>query len=222
MFFFEKKNQKTSVSWACAPCESCASKIKVFLLLFFPKKEVLPFFLSSCMLRRMEINALTRPEFVARLGAIYEHSPWIAERAWAHRPFAGIDALHAAMARVVAEASEAERLALVRAHPDLAGRLARAGALAPASAGEQAGLGLDRLSDEEFDIFEALNTAYREKFGFPFVIAVKRHTRASVVAAFRTRLEHTADQELRTALAEIDMIARFRLEAMFSEEPKGQ
>jgi 2-oxo-4-hydroxy-4-carboxy-5-ureidoimidazoline decarboxylase len=126
------------------------------------------------------------------------------------------------MARVVAEASEAERLALVRAHPDLAGRLARAGALAPASAGEQAGLGLDRLSDEEFDIFEALNTAYREKFGFPFVIAVKRHTRASVVAAFRTRLEHTADQELRTALAEIDMIARFRLEAMFSEEPKGQ
>jgi len=158
----------------------------------------------------------TQPEFVARLGAIYEHSPWIAERAWAYGPFSGVETLHAAMARVVEEATEAERLALVRAHPDLAGRLARAGGLAPASANEQAGLGLDRLSDAEFDEFEALNTAYREKFGFPFVIAVKRHTRASVLAAFRARLQHNAEQELATALAEINMIARFRLEALMA------
>jgi 2-oxo-4-hydroxy-4-carboxy-5-ureidoimidazoline decarboxylase len=169
------------------------------------------------MLHRMNVNHLTQPDFVAALGAIYEHSPWIAERAWEFRPFSGVDALHAAMARVVAEASEAERLALVRAHPDLAGRLARAGALAPASAGEQAGLGLDRLSDEEFEAFDSLNTGYREKFGFPFVIAVKRHSRASVLAAFRARLLHAADEELRTALAEIDMIARFRLEALLAD-----
>jgi 2-oxo-4-hydroxy-4-carboxy-5-ureidoimidazoline decarboxylase len=168
------------------------------------------------MLHRMNVNSLSQPDFVAALGAIYEHSPWIAERAWARRPFSGIDALHAAMAGVVAEANEAERLGLVRAHPDLAGRLARAGALEPASAGEQAGLGLDRLSDEEFDVFESLNTAYREKFGFPFVIAVKRHTRASVLAAFRARLQHSAEEELGTALAEIDMIARFRLEALLA------
>jgi len=164
------------------------------------------------MLHRMKIEDLTE----ADLRPIYEHSPWVAERAWARRPFADVAALHAAMAHAVAEASEAEKLALVRAHPDLAGKLARAGKLEAASAGEQAGLGLDRLSDDEFDAFERLNTAYRERFGFPFVIAVKRHTRASVLSAFRTRLAHSAEEELRTALAEIDMIARFRLDALLA------
>jgi OHCU decarboxylase len=189
------------------------------LLLFF-KKEGLSFFLSSGMLRCMEINDLnsaSQSAFVATLGAIYEHSPWIAERAWHKRPFDGAEALKAAMAQVVAEASAAEQLGLVRAHPDLAGRLARAGALAPASAGEQAGLGLDRLSDAEFELFERLNTAYRERFGFPFVIAVKRHTRATVLEAFRARIEHDPDEELRTALAEIDAIAGFRLDTLLTD-----
>jgi OHCU decarboxylase len=162
------------------------------------------------------LNAADQPAFVAALGAIYEHSPWIAERAWAKRPFESVSALHAAMAQVVAEAGAEAQLALVRAHPDLAGRLARAGALAQASAGEQAGLGLDRLSDDEFEAFDSLNTAYRARFGFPFVIAVKRHTRASVLAAFHARLEHTAAEELRTALAEIDAIAWFRLETLLA------
>jgi 2-oxo-4-hydroxy-4-carboxy-5-ureidoimidazoline decarboxylase len=171
------------------------------------------------MLRRMtidELNDADQTAFVATLGAIYEHSPWIAERAWPHRPFGTASALHAAMAQVVAEAGAEAQLGLVRAHPDLAGRLARAGALAPSSANEQAGLGLDRLSDEEFEVFESLNTAYRARFGFPFVIAVKRHTRASVLAAFHARLEHTPEEELRSALAEIDAIAWFRLEALLA------
>ncbi len=157
-----------------------------------------------------DLNTISQDAFVDALGAIYEHSPWVAKRAWAQRPFAGVAALHAAMARVVAEAGAAAQLGLVRAHPDLAGRLA----LAPASAEEQAGLGLDRLPAAEFEEFTRLNESYRARFGFPFVIAVKRQTKASVLAAFRARLAHTAEQELRTALAEIDAIARFRLDAL--------
>jgi 2-oxo-4-hydroxy-4-carboxy-5-ureidoimidazoline decarboxylase len=165
-----------------------------------------------------DLNAADEPRFVAALGAIYEHSPWVAAGAWAHRPFASVQALHAAMSRVVAEAGPAAQLKLVRAHPDLAGKLARAGALAPASAAEQAGLGLDRLSDTEFEEFERLNTAYRARFGFPFVIAVKRQSRASVLAAFHARLAHSPAQELQTALAEIDAIAGFRLDAAIQAE----
>ncbi len=191
-----------------------------FLLLFFTKKEGLSFFILSGMLHSMtmdELNVASRSDFAAKLGAIYEHSPWVAERAWHRRPFNGAEVLKMAMAEVVATASQPEKLALVRAHPDLAGRLARAGALAPASAEEQAGLGLDRLSNAEFELFEQLNTAYRKRFGFPFIIAVKRHTRASVLQAFHYRIEHTPDEELRTALDEIDAIAAFRLDALLTE-----
>jgi 2-oxo-4-hydroxy-4-carboxy-5-ureidoimidazoline decarboxylase len=193
---------------------------KSFLLLFF-KKEGLPFFFPEGMLSRMTINELNEASltvFVASLGTIYEHSPWIAERAWHRRPFHDLKALKAAMAHVVAEASAEEQLSLIKAHPDLAGRLARAGSLAPASAGEQAGLGLDRLSDAEFKQFERLNTAYRTRFGFPFIIAVKRHTRASVLEAFARRIEHGRDEELRTALAEIDAIAGFRLDSLLTDQ----
>jgi 2-oxo-4-hydroxy-4-carboxy-5-ureidoimidazoline decarboxylase len=161
-----------------------------------------------------DLNRAETSDFTAALCAIYEHSPWVAARAAPQRPFASVDALHAAMAHEVATATEAEKLALVRAHPDLAGRLARAGNLAPASASEQAGLGLDRLSDAEFDRFAGLNQAYRARFGFPFVIAVKRQTRASVLAAFEQRLHNDPATELHTALAEIDAIAGFRLHAM--------
>ncbi len=162
------------------------------------------------------LNHATPQAFVATLGAIYEHSPWVAERALAHRPFATKDALAQAMAHAVAGATEAEQSALILAHPDLAGRLARAGALAAASATEQAGLGLDRLSDAEFTRFDQLNTAYRTRFGFPFIIAVKRHTRASVLAAFEARLSHDPATERATALREIDLIARLRLDALLA------
>lgn len=164
-----------------------------------------------------ELNAMQDDAFVATLAAIYEHSPWVAAAAVAARPFASVAALHDAMTRVVAAAPHDVRLALVAGHPDLGGRLARAGALEAASAAEQAGLGLDRLSDEEFAHFDRLNSAYRARFGFPFVIAVKRHTRATILAAFERRLGHDDATELRTALDEIGAIARFRLDALLGD-----
>jgi 2-oxo-4-hydroxy-4-carboxy-5-ureidoimidazoline decarboxylase len=157
-----------------------------------------------------EANDASVAGFVSAFGAIYEDSPWVAERAAAARPFASVDALHAAMAGAVAEASDAERRALVAAHPDLGTRLK----LGPSSAAEQAGLGLDRLSAEEFARFDGLNRAYRARFGFPFVIAVRRQTRESVLAAFEARLANEPAAELRAALAEIDAIARLRLDSL--------
>ena len=161
-----------------------------------------------------ELNHASEPDFVCALGTIYEHSSWIAARAALDRPFAHVAALQAAMAKVVEKASVGEQDGLIAAHPDLAGRLARAGELAPSSADEQASLGLDRLTDEEFAKFESLNTAYRQRFGFPFIIAVKRHTRTSVLAAFEVRLANNVGAERQTALREIDMIARIRLDAL--------
>lgn len=155
-----------------------------------------------------------RGAFVARFGAVFERSPWVAERAWDHRPFADADTLHAAMVAVVAAAGSDEQLALLRAHPDLAGRLARAGALDAHSAAEQAGLGLDRLPAAEYERFDALNRAYRARFGFPFIVAVRRHDRASLLAAFERRLQHDPATERRAALAEVAVIARLRLSDM--------
>jgi 2-oxo-4-hydroxy-4-carboxy-5-ureidoimidazoline decarboxylase len=163
-----------------------------------------------------EMNSLGEADFTALLAAIYEHSPWVAARVASLRPFTSIDALAEAMAATVATATDTERRTLVDAHPDLAGRLARAGDLAEASKAEQSALGLDRLSDEEFDRFDALNRAYRTRFGFPFIIAVGRQTRASVLAAFERRLTNDPATELATALTEIDAIARLRLRCLLS------
>ena len=157
------------------------------------------------------LNTLDRDNFVAATGALYEHSPWIAALAWERRPFADATDLHNAMQQAVRAASPARQLQLIRAHPDLAGRLARSGALDPHSAAEQGGLGLDRLSDLEFDRFDALNSAYLERFGFPFVIAIRGQTRARIVDAFATRLRHDRSTEIETALAEIGKIAALRL-----------
>ncbi|HLI26325.1 MAG TPA: 2-oxo-4-hydroxy-4-carboxy-5-ureidoimidazoline decarboxylase [Chloroflexota bacterium] len=157
-----------------------------------------------------ELNALDQAGFVAALGWVFEGSPWVAERAWAARPFASRDALHAALVAVVQAARPEEQLALIRAHPDLGTRLGRA-TLSAASVAEQAGAGLDRLSDAEFARFQDLNARYRERFGFPFIIAVRHHTRASILAAFEARLQHDAATERATALAEIAEIARLRL-----------
>lgn len=158
------------------------------------------------------LNQADHDGFVVRIGALYEHSPWVAADAWTHRPFHDRAALHAALQRAVLDASEAAQLALIRAHPDLAGRLARAGRLQPHSTGEQQGLGLDRLADDEYDRFDRLNTAYRTRFGFPFIIAARAHTRAGVLDAFERRLGHDDGQERQTALAEIGRIAWFRLQ----------
>jgi 2-oxo-4-hydroxy-4-carboxy-5-ureidoimidazoline decarboxylase len=168
-------------------------------------------------MRFSDLNALDRAGFVAALGAIFEHSPWIAERAWDRRPFEDSDGLMAAMIAVVEAATDNEKLALIRAHPDLAGKAARAGALTAHSTTEQAGVGLDRLTDEEFARFHRLNEAYTTRFGFPFVIAVRGHTKETILAAFETRLAHDLTAEMAEALRNIGLIARFRLEDLLSE-----
>jgi 2-oxo-4-hydroxy-4-carboxy-5-ureidoimidazoline decarboxylase len=158
-----------------------------------------------------ELNAMENDDFARLLGGIYEHSAWVARKAWEQRPFQDRGALVAAMRMAVETAEDAGKLALIRAHPDLAGRLARAGGLTEASAREQGGLGLDRLSDEEFERFTGLNRRYRERFGFPFVICVRRTDKAGILAAFESRLGNDPAAEVTEALRQIHEIARLRL-----------
>lgn len=162
---------------------------------------------------------LDRDAFVAAFGGVFEDSPWIAERAYETRPWADGAALHAAMTRVVETAERDERLALIRAHPELAGKAAIAGALTPESTREQAAAGLDRLTPEQHADVLALTAAYRERFGFPFVVCAREHTAATIIAAARERLEHDPDDEERTALAEIAKIAALRLADLVEEGP---
>jgi 2-oxo-4-hydroxy-4-carboxy-5-ureidoimidazoline decarboxylase len=158
-----------------------------------------------------EINALDHNAFVARLGFLFEGSPWIAAETWPARPFADAEALHRALCATVEAAPVERKLALIQAHPDLAGRAAVAGALTPESTREQSSAGLDRLTPEQFARFNRLNTAYRDTFGFPFVICVREHTRESIMANFEARLQNDRQREIASALAEIAKIARLRL-----------
>jgi len=159
-----------------------------------------------------EVNALGREEFADRLGAVAEGSPWVAERAWAEGPFADVEALSDAFRRAINSASREWQLGLIQAHPDLAGRVA----LTPDSAAEQAGAGLDRLTSEQLAEFTTLNEAYRARFGFPFVVCVREHDAASILAAYRERLTNDGVDERRTALAEIGKIVRLRMEQTVS------
>jgi 2-oxo-4-hydroxy-4-carboxy-5-ureidoimidazoline decarboxylase len=154
-----------------------------------------------------DLNQMSQMDFVAALGAVFEDTPAIAQKVWHHRPFKDRKELHQCMVDVVKSARPAEQLALIRAHPDL-GNKAK---MAIASVQEQAGVGLDRLSPEEYDRFMALNQAYREKFGFPFIIAVKNHTATSILEAFIHRLKNSAAIEIKQSLSEIAQIAEFRL-----------
>jgi 2-oxo-4-hydroxy-4-carboxy-5-ureidoimidazoline decarboxylase len=165
------------------------------------------------MIHLDRLNAGTEEEFVAALGDIFEHSPWIAGRAFAARPFATVSALHEAMMAAVGAASPEEKLALLRAHPELGSKIARAGEMAAASRQEQGALGLDRLGDVEFRIFDALNREYGKRFDFPFIIAVARHTRASIRWQLEHRLRNDREAELAAALREIGYITRLRLVA---------
>jgi 2-oxo-4-hydroxy-4-carboxy-5-ureidoimidazoline decarboxylase len=158
-----------------------------------------------------ELNAAFDADFVLALDGIYEHAPFVAEAAAPHRPYPTVAALHEALMGAVRARSVEERIAFVRNHPDLAGKAARAGDMAPASVSEQAGLGLDRLSDEEYTRFERLNAAHRERFGFPFIVCVRRLTRDAVLDAFERRLANDPATELATALDEIGYITRLRL-----------
>jgi 2-oxo-4-hydroxy-4-carboxy-5-ureidoimidazoline decarboxylase len=158
-----------------------------------------------------QLNAADPAAFVDALGGIFENAPWVAERAFAARPFATVADLHDAMMQAVAAASEAEQLALIRGHPELGGKIARAGAMTAESRREQGSLGLDRLSEAELARFERLNAAHRQRFGFPFIICVRRHTRDSILDNFERRLVNDTEAERTAALQEIGHIARLRL-----------
>jgi 2-oxo-4-hydroxy-4-carboxy-5-ureidoimidazoline decarboxylase len=166
------------------------------------------------------ISQLNQTQFVEQFKDIYEHSPWVAERTYLSgaAPFKDIDALHCAMSDVLIQASKEEQLALINAHPDLAGKAAIKGELTQASTNEQAGAGIHDCTPEEFAKFTQLNNAYKARFGFPFIKAVKGSNRHEILAAFETRIHHSLDEEFQTALNEINKIARFRLEAMMQPE----
>lgn len=164
-----------------------------------------------------QLNRLDDASFVECLGAIYEHSPWVAEQVSSARPFAVREALTAAMAAAVAAAPEARRLALLRAHPELAGKEASAGTLTADSQREQAGAGLDACTPDELAQIGELNRAYRDRFGFPFIIAVSGLDKHRIIAAMRSRLDNSPRDEFATALAEVDKIARIRLDALIDD-----
>ena len=189
-----------------------------------------------------QLNAADRAGFVAVCGPLFEHSPWVAERTYdgtgstsvspplrggsetpAERganggPFASRDALHAALCDAMYAATVEEQTKLIAAHPDLVGRLAKEGRLTRESTAEQTAAGLTTLTDAEATAFDRYNAAYRERFGFPFVICARENKKAAILAAFPVRLANARDQEIRTALAEIAKIAKLRLADAVSEE----
>ena len=163
-----------------------------------------------------ELNASGRDAFVRIVGPVFEHSPWIAEMAWTSRPFKGLDELHRELCDTVRQTGEGKQLALIRAHPDLVGRAALAGTLTPSSTTEQSGAGLNKLNTEEIATFQKYNRAYRDKFGFPFVICARLNKKEAILKAFPVRLENSCEQEIHTALEEIYKIAYFRLQDIVS------
>lgn len=167
--------------------------------------------MSQQQLTLQQINALDHDRFVQALGGLFEGPPWIVEQAWRARPFGSVAGLHEALYTVMYQAPREQQVALIQAHPDLVGRAALAGTLSPASTGEQAAAGLDRLSPEEIATFTRLNQTYRDSFGFPFVICARENKKESILAGFATRLENSRDQEIETALGEVAKICSFRL-----------
>ena len=159
------------------------------------------------------LNNLSAPSFVAALGEVFEHAPWVAETAAPGRPYPTVTALHNAMMQAVRRTAAERQLAFIAGHPELGTRVKRAD-LTDHSRSEQRGLELDRLSAEEFDRFSRLNAAYREKFGFPFIVCVRRHTRDSILRQFERRLAHDRETEREAALQEIGLITRLRLVAL--------
>jgi 2-oxo-4-hydroxy-4-carboxy-5-ureidoimidazoline decarboxylase len=163
-----------------------------------------------------QVNAMSAAEFRAAFGGVFEHSPWIAERAFAARPFASVDALHAAMTDAVKRAGRDEQVALLRAHPELAGKEAQAGTMTGDSTIEQGAAGLNALARDEMARIADLNRRYREKFGFPFIIAVRQHTKDGIFREFERRLAHGRDAELAACLGQVFVITRLRLDGLIS------
>jgi 2-oxo-4-hydroxy-4-carboxy-5-ureidoimidazoline decarboxylase len=163
-----------------------------------------------------QLNTMPADTFVTVLAGIFEHSPWVPERAAQQRPFKDIDALHRAMSQIVEEAGEDRQLALINAHPELAGKAAVRGELTAESTREQSGAGLNLCTQEEFDRLQSLNAQYREKFGFPFILAVRGYDRHGIIANFEARVNNSRADELRASLDQIYRIARFRLDDLIS------
>ncbi len=167
-----------------------------------------------------DLNGCSKDDFVAALSNIFEYSPWIAEQVVSARPFAGVKQLFDAMKAAVDHAPAELRLALIKAHPDLANKTQRAAGLTAESDAEQNSVGLDRLSDAEYAAFERVNNAYRAKFGFPYIVCVRRHTKDSILRDFEQRLPNDARAEMQTSIAEICRIAALRLDQLVSADDK--
>jgi 2-oxo-4-hydroxy-4-carboxy-5-ureidoimidazoline decarboxylase len=157
------------------------------------------------------LNSSDRGAFVSALGHLFEHSPWVADDTYAKRPFRDVDSLHAALCETMMAATADRQLALLRAHPDLAGRLALSGGLTESSAREQSAAGLDRLSADEMAEIRRLNRAYNDRFGFPFIICARLNAKDAILASMRARAGNSKDAEHSTALGEVAKIARLRL-----------
>jgi 2-oxo-4-hydroxy-4-carboxy-5-ureidoimidazoline decarboxylase len=167
-----------------------------------------------------DLNACGKADFVAALANVFEYSPWIAEQAAAARPFAGVKQLFETMKAVVDRATPELRLALIKAHPDLADKTQRAAGLTAESSAEQNSVGLDRLSDPEYAAFERVNNAYRAKFAFPYIVCVRRHTKDSILRDFERRLPNDATTEVATSIAEICRIAALRIDQLVTGEDR--
>jgi len=170
----------------------------------------------------VDLNACSKDDFVTSLANIFEYSPWIAEQVAASRPFAGVRPLFEAMKSAVDRAAPELRLALIKAHPDLANKTQRAAGLTAESNAEQNSVGLDRLSDAEFEAFERVNNAYRARFGFPYIVCVRRHTKDSILRDFERRLPNDVVTETRTSIAEICRIAALRLDQLVTGDERLQ
>ncbi len=173
--------------------------------------------MPSSRLTPQELQQLSYEDFMQRFGGVYEHSPWVAERTWPAHPFSNRSALALAMATTLAAADHAEQLALIRAHPELTGKAAVHASLTAESAREQRGAGLDACTPAEFEELHALNQSYRLRFGFPFVVAVTGLGRAEILAQLATRVTSQPEEEFTTALAQINRIAGFRLQALIAD-----
>jgi 2-oxo-4-hydroxy-4-carboxy-5-ureidoimidazoline decarboxylase len=167
-----------------------------------------------------ELNTCSKDDFVAALANIFEYSPWIAEQAASSRPFAGVNALFGAMKAAVDRAPSELRLALIKGHPDLANKTQRAAGLTAESSDEQNSVGLDRLSDAEYEAFERVNNAYRSKFGFPYIVCVRRHTKDSILRDFERRLPNDANTETQASIAEICRIAALRIDQLVTSDDR--